>query len=189
MADVAHDVPGPASPKSGAVALQQASRADAPDHGKLRVFISYSRDDLDFADQLDAALSDVCGFDSVIDRHGIPGGEEWKSRLGNLISEADTVVFVLSPASARSEICDWEVKEATRLGKRILPVIWRPLEGASPPPRLRERNYIIFHADPKTPGSGFGTGLVNLVAALNTDFDWLREHTRYLQRASEWDRG
>src|SRR5262249_40321736 len=27
------------------------------------------------------------------------------------------------------------------------------------------------------------------VAALNTDFDWLREHTRYLQRATEWDRG
>src|SRR5262249_13111528 len=23
----------------------------------------------------------------------------------------------------------------------------------------------------------------------NTDFDWLREHTRYLQRATEWDRG
>jgi TPR repeat protein len=28
-----------------------------------------------------------------------------------------------------------------------------------------------------------------LVAALNTDFDWLREHTRYLQRATGWDRG
>jgi hypothetical protein len=24
--------------------------------------------------------------------------------------------------------------------------------------------------------------------ACNTDFDWLREHTRYLQRATEWDR-
>jgi Sel1 repeat len=36
---------------------------------------------------------------------------------------------------------------------------------------------------------GFGTGLAKLIAALNTDFDWLREHTRYLQRATEWDRG
>jgi TPR repeat protein len=59
----------------------------------------------------------------------------------------------------------------------------------SPPPRLRDLNYIFFHADPKAPGSGFGTGLASLVAALNTDFDWLREHTRYLQRATEWDRG
>ena len=121
MADVAHDASGPASPKPGDIAPQQASRADSPDKGKLRVFISYSRDDLDFADQLDAAL-DACGFECVIDRHGISGGEDWKRRLGNLISEADTVVFVLSPTSARSEICAWEVEEAARLGKRILPV-------------------------------------------------------------------
>jgi hypothetical protein len=187
MADVAHDASGPAPPKAGDIAPQQASRPDS-DKGKLRVFISYSRDDLDFADQLDAAL-DLCGFECVIDRHGISGGEDWKRRLGNLISEADTVVFVLSPTSARSEICDWEVEEATRLGKRILPVICRSLEGVSPPPRLRDLNYIFFHANTKAPGSGFGTGLAKLVTALNTDFDWLREHTSYLQRATEWDRG
>jgi hypothetical protein len=82
------------------------------------------------------------------------------------------------------------VEEATRLGKRILPVNYRPREGASPPPQLRERNYIVFHADPKAgPGAGFGSGLAKLVEALNTDFEWLREHTRYLQRATEWDRG
>jgi TPR repeat protein len=189
MADVAQDAFGPASPKPGDIAPQQASRTDSADRGKLRVFISYSRDDLYFADQLDVALN-ACGFECVIDRHGISGGEEWKRRLGNLISEADTVVFVLSPTSARSEICAWEVEKATRLGKRILPVISRPLEGASPPPQLGERNYIFFYDDPKAaPGSGFGSGLAKLIAALNTDFDWLREHTRYLQRATEWDRG
>jgi TPR repeat protein len=189
MADVAHDTSGLASPKPGDITPQQASRPDSPDKGKLRVFISYSRDDLEFADQLDAALN-AYGFECLIDRHGISGGEDWKRRLGNLISEADTVVFVLSPTSARSEICAWEVEEATRLGKRILPVNCRPLEGASPPPQLRERNYIFFHTDPKAaPGAGFGTGLANLTAALNTDFDWLREHTRYLQRAIEWNAG
>jgi TPR repeat protein len=188
MADVAHEASGAASPKPGDIALQQASRPDSPDGGKLRVFVSYSRDDLDFADQLDAALN-AYGFECIIDRQDISGGEDWKRRLGNLISEADTVVFVLSPTSARSEICAWEVEEAARLGKRILPVNCRPLKGASPPPRLRDLHYIFFHADPKAPGSGFGTGLAKLIAALNTDFDWLREHTRYLQRATEWDRG
>src|SRR5262249_42496165 len=107
----------------------------------------------------------------------------------NMISEADTVVFVLSPDSARSEICFHEVEEAVRLGKRILPVNCRPLTGVSAPQRLQNLNYIFFHAEPKAPGSGFGTGLANLIAALNTDFEWLREHTRYLQRAIDWDTG
>jgi hypothetical protein len=50
--------------------------------------------------------------------------------------------------------------------------------------------YVIFlYAEPKFPGSGFGSGLVRLASALNTDLDWLREHTRYLQRATEWDVG
>jgi hypothetical protein len=160
----------------------------AGEQAKLGVFISYSRDDLDFADQLEAALK-LCGFATTIDRHGISGGEDWKRRLGGLIRDADTVVFVLSPASARSDICKWEVEEAVRLGKRIMPVLCRPLEGTSPPPQLTDLNYVFFCAEPKSPGSGFGTGLTRLVAALNTDLDWLREHTRLLQRATEWEAG
>src|SRR5437763_15572451 len=89
MADLANDASGPASSEPAGIAQQQANRPASSDKEKLRVFISYSRDDLKFADQLDAALN-ACGFDSVIDRHGISGGEEWKPRLGSLISEADT---------------------------------------------------------------------------------------------------
>src|SRR5262245_50537791 len=152
MADLPHDASGLASSEPAGVAAQQTSQPASSDKGKLRVFISYSRDDLDFADQLDAAL-DLCGFECLIDRHGISGGEDWKRRLGNLISEADEVVFVLSPHSARSEICAWEVEEAAGLNKRILPIICRPLEGTSPPPRLRDLNYIYFYKEPKVPGS------------------------------------
>src|SRR5271165_2669553 len=155
---------------------------------KLNVFISYSRDDLGFADQLDIALG-FANFGTTIDRHGISGGEEWKKRLGGLIRDADTVVFVLSPSSAHSEMCAWEVEEAVRLGKRIIPVLCRSLEGANPPERLAALNYIYFYPEPKYPGSGFGSGLVGLASALNTDLDWLREHTRYLQRATEWEAG
>ena len=95
---------------------------------RLKVFVSYSRDDLDFADQLVAALQ-ICGFEAAIDRHDISGGEKWEQRLGALILGADTVVFVLSPASARSSICGWEVEEASRRGKRILPVLARRARG------------------------------------------------------------
>lgn len=171
-----------------AEATQVPGKAVQVGAAKLSVFISYSRDDLDFSDQLDAALR-LTGFDTTLDRHGISGGEDWKSRLGNLIRDADTIAFVLSPSSARSEICAWEVAEATRLGKRIIPVPCRPLGDISPPPQLADLNYIFFYPEPKLPGSGFGSGLTRLVTALNTDLEWLREHTRYLQRATEWDAG
>jgi hypothetical protein len=155
---------------------------------KLNVFISYSRDDLAFADVVDAALR-LGGFATTLDRHGILPAEHWKKRLGALIRDCDTVVFVTSPSSARSDICAWEVSEAVRLGKRIVPVLARALGDEKPPPELAGLDYIFCYAEPKRPGSGFGPGLLSLARALETDLDWLREHTRYLQRAMEWDAG
>jgi hypothetical protein len=102
---------------------------------------------------------------------------------------SDTVVFVLSPSSAQSDICGWEVEEAAQLGKRILPVLCRPIGGIEAPARLKALNYMFFYGDPKAPASGFGTGLVNLITALNTNFDWLRQHRSYLQRATDWING
>ncbi|MGA9601910.1 MAG: TIR domain-containing protein [Methylocystis sp.] len=158
------------------------------DAGALNVFISYSRDDLGFADQLVAAL-ESCGFNPTIDRQAITGGEEWKKRLGNLIHDSDTVVFVLSPSSAKANMCAWEVEEAARFSKRILPVICRPIDGVAVPPRLQDLNYIFFYEEPKSPGSGFGAGLAALATALKTDIEWIREHTRVLARATEWNTG
>jgi hypothetical protein len=133
------------------LALQGQSLAMAVDQGGLNVFISYSRDDLAFADQLRVALQGF-GFGVTIDRDDITGGDAWKKRLSDLIRDADTVVFVLSPSSADSPTCAWD-------GKRILPVLCRALDGANPPPELAALNYMYFYSEPKFPGSGFGKGL------------------------------
>ena len=161
---------------------------DSAQHEPLSVFISYSRDDVEFADQLHATLI-IGGYDATIDRHGIHVGEDWERRLGDMIRSADTIVFLLSPSSARSPACAWEVAQAVHLGKRIIPIACRPLDGAPPPPALAALNYIYLYREPRKPGTGFGAGLLDLRTALNTDLDWLREHTRLLQRASEWDGG
>ncbi len=160
--------------------------AGATAASKLKVFISYSRRDLAFADQLVAVL-EWQGFLPIIDLEGIHGAERWKQRLGQMILEADIVVFVLSPDSAASEICAWEVEEAMRRGKRIVPVVCRPLEGQQPHAGLRDLNYIHFYPDKDVPGSAFGTGQVRLVEALSVDIGWLREHTRLEELAQRWD--
>ncbi len=158
----------------------------AGEPARLKVFISYSGDDLDFASQLDAAL-DGWGFEATVDQHGISGADDWRRRLTELIRDADTIVFVLSPSSAISDVCAWEVEEALSLGKRIIPVLCRLLGSTAPPKRLADLNYIHFYSDPKVLGSGFGTGLVKLIAALNEDPDWMREHTRLLGLAASWE--
>lgn len=152
----------------------------------LEVFISYSRVDHGFADQLNTALM-VAGFRPTLDRKDVHGAENWKERLGALIRDADTVVFVLSAASARSEVCAWEVEQALKLGKRIIPVLSSALGTLAPPPQISDLHYIHFYPDPAFPGSGFGNGLLQLKEALEVDHDWLHEQTRLTQRATEWD--
>ena len=73
------------------------------DH-KLRVFISYSRKDEDFAQELLAGLQ-LVGFEPYLDKHDIAAGEDWEAGLGRLIESADTVVFVISPDAVASERC------------------------------------------------------------------------------------
>jgi TIR domain/WD domain, G-beta repeat len=158
---------------------------DASTTRKAKVFISYSRDDIDFADQLVAALEGT-GFDPLIDRHSIPGGEDWKVQLRHMIVEADSIVFVLSPRSATSKLCEWEVEEADQLNKRLIPIVCAPLGSVSVPPRLANLNYIYFYAEPKVSGSGFGSGLARLFEALNTDLDWIRDHTRLGALSVRW---
>ena len=65
---------------------------------QLKVFISSSRADKAFADELRLGLEDK-GYAVEIDKHSIRQGEEWKARLSKLIADSDTVVFVLSPDS------------------------------------------------------------------------------------------
>lgn len=152
---------------------------------KAKIFISYSRQDVGFADQLLLVLDDQ-GFETIIDRHAIDAAEAWQERLGKLILSADTVVFVLTPASAGSPICAWEVEEAVRLGKRVIPVLPARLENADPPKALAALNYIQFYDDPSIPGSGFYDGQRKLVSALSTDIGWLRQQTRLAELAADW---
>jgi formylglycine-generating enzyme required for sulfatase activity len=147
-----------------------------------KVFISYSRKDLAAVEALRDALI-AGGLDAYLDLHDILPGEPWRERLGKLIEAADTVVFALSPDSVASDIVDWEVNEAERLGKRILPVVIRDAEPNLIPGRIKRLNYIfIRNATEQT------SGLAKLSGAIRTDINWIRTHTRLGELAADWDR-
>jgi hypothetical protein len=48
------------------------------DGANLKVFISYSRKDVDFADDIELFL-ETRGIDPIIDRHDIDHNDDWRS--------------------------------------------------------------------------------------------------------------
>jgi formylglycine-generating enzyme required for sulfatase activity len=148
---------------------------------KAGVFISYSRkDSANFADELVAGL-ELAGFAPFLDRHDIAAGEDWEARLGGLIQQADTVVFVVSPEAVKSERCGWEVNKALALSKRLIPVIFKSVPDSDIPNQLRRLQFIRFDV-----GFGLTRSLAQLAKTLRQDIDWIREHTRLAELAARW---
>ena len=163
-------------------ALSDGGAGDAPRSGDASsVFISYSRKDSIAAERLRQGLI-ASGFSAQLDTHDILPGEAWQNRLTGLIGGADSVVFLISPDSVSSSVCDWEVNEAERLGKRLLPVVIRDPVSGSVPRRLERLNYIFMRSAAEE-----SAGLGALRAALLTDIEWIREHTRLGELAAEWE--
>ena len=156
--------------------------SDAGAGEKLKIFISYSRkDSAAFVDELVPGL-EVAGFAPFLDRFDIAAGEEWEARLGGLIAQSDTVVFVISPEAVKSEQCTREVDRTHALSKRLLPVVFKKVPERDVPEKLRRLQWIYFDGQP-----GFTRPLLQLAEALRVDLLWIRDHTRLAERATDWD--
>ena len=114
----------------GVVTSWQNAMEAGTGQAKTRVFISYSRKDMAFADGLEVALK-ARRFEVLIDRQEIYAFEDWWKRIESLIGRADTVVFVLSPDAAKSDVALKEVAYATSLNKRFAPIVCRPVQDST----------------------------------------------------------
>jgi hypothetical protein len=99
-----------------------------------------------FTDRLGTALKER-GFTPLIDRTDIYAFEDWWKRIQDLIVQADTVIFVLSPDSVSSDICRKEVAFVASLNKRFAPIMCRRVNATTVPGRLSRLNFIFFDDD------------------------------------------
>src|SRR5262245_33418192 len=118
------------NPQTSAVASGE------PGAVKSKVFVSYSRKDMAFADRMAAALVARC-VAPRIDRKEIVAFEDWWARIEALIAQADTVVFVLSPDAVASDVALKEVAFAASLHKRFAPIVCRRVQDKAVPEALR----------------------------------------------------
>lgn len=144
------------------------------------VFISYAREDREFARRLVDQLKQR-GHDSWIDLEGIEPSDRWWQSVTEAIDGADAVVFIASPDSVASEVCAREIKHAAEQHKRLIPVVCRDVEGLDVPAEIAELNWIFLRAQDDWP-----EGVAKLERALELDIELVRVHTRVLTRAEAW---
>jgi hypothetical protein len=158
----------------------------------MRVFISYSRKDKDFVVRLAQGLDSkgiLADYDqSEADPNnitiGISAEDEWWLRLQELITVAHLIVFVVSPDSAGSKVCDEEIAFAQGLSKRIICILRRPIDFAKAPPRLSAFNIKISFVDDGQ--QAFEDSLEALVSSIHRDARWLRHSSQLTVAASRW---
>jgi len=92
-----------------------------------RIFISYSRRDLDFVEQLAADLQ-AAGLDVWYDLYGLEGGQRWRIEIEKAIRESQYVIVVLSPDSVVSTWVEEEILYARNLKRKIVPLFYKPCD-------------------------------------------------------------
>ncbi|HEY5777813.1 MAG TPA: TIR domain-containing protein [Terrimicrobiaceae bacterium] len=145
------------------------------------VFISYSRKDKEFVQQLDEALKRR-GREAWVDWEGIRPTEEFMRAIYGAIEAADTFVFVLTPDSIASVVCGREIAHAAAHNKRMVPVVARDVNAADVPEALAKLNWIFCRET-----DDFAKAIETLITALDIDLAWVHAHTRLLTRAIEWE--
>ncbi len=148
-----------------------------------KVFISYSRKDIEFAKKLTAELA-KSDLDFWVDWEGIPPTVDWWRQIEIGIEEADTFIFLISPDSAASKVCGREIDHAIQNGKRLIPLVVRETKGDETPKQLGHLNWIFFRAS-----DDFDAAIKKLLTSIQTDYEWVQVHRELQVKALEWERG
>lgn len=150
------------------------------------VFISYRRKDIEFVKKLSAAFTDQ-QREVWVDWEDIPpGASDFTREIGMGIEGANVFIVVLSPNYLESEFCLQELNYADELNKRIIPIVYRPVDASHVPESIRSINWVYFttHAGQT---NEFSAAFRAVSQAIDTDYDYVREHTRLLTRARDWE--
>ncbi len=144
------------------------------------VFVSYSRKDRDAIAAIVSALR-AADQEVWVDLEDIAPSAVWMEEIKTAITNADSVIFVISPDSVTSQVCGLELKHAVDLSKRVVPVVIRDTPVAAVPAPLRDIDWSFVR--PET----FDADVARLVDILETDIARVHLHTRLLARATEWE--
>jgi hypothetical protein len=109
------------------------------------LFISYSRKDADFVRRLSNALANA-QREAWVDWRDIPPTAEWLEEIRSGIENSDNFLFVISPDSVESPICQSELSHAVQLNKRMIPLLYRDVPSPALTGPLGKIHFLFFRA-------------------------------------------
>lgn len=168
------------------ITLQEEFIAESlkqPPEAALDVFISYSRVDSEFARQLNNGLQ-IQNKTTWFDQESIASGADFEQEIFKGIERTNNFLFIISPSSVNSPYCDREVEYAKTLNKRIVTVVYQKVASKQLHPVLASVQWIDFNNH----GGDFFTNFGELTRTLDADPEYIRNHTRLLLKAMEWER-
>lgn len=151
-----------------------------PEEKPLSLFLSYSREDWEFAQNVVTVLEEHL-VRVHYDQRDLPIGEEWRASLADMIRDCDAVLVVLSPGSASSEAVLWELEEARSCSKRIAPILWNAPDLSAFPSWLASVHGIRVDALRLTEEE-----TIKLLDHVKRDWEWEHEHTNLSRGAGDW---
>ncbi|NER38429.1 MAG: TIR domain-containing protein [Oscillatoria sp. SIO1A7] len=178
----------------------------------LDAMISYGRaDSKAFAEKLEARLKEQ-GFQIWFDFNDIPLGVDFQNQIDDGIEKASNFLFVISPHSVNSPYCLKEIELAIKLKKRIIPLLhvmqisretWQQRNPSGTEadweaykaqgrhesyknmhPTIQKLNWVYFQEEQ----NDFEESLAGLIDLLRSHADYVKQHTRLLVKALEWER-
>ncbi|MEB3292461.1 MAG: TIR domain-containing protein, partial [Synechococcales bacterium] len=147
----------------------------------FEAFISYSRKDKTFVQKLYHALTQQ-ERKVWVDWQDIPLTADWRQEIFDGINAANNFIFILSPDSVASTVCGEELDHAIQQHKRLIPIVCRDVAPDRVHPELAKLNWIFFRET-----DDFDRAFRSLTTSLDTDLEYVKQHTRFLTRAIEWD--
>jgi WD40 repeat protein len=147
-----------------------------------KVFVSYSRKDSIVARKLIDGLSSI-EQDVWVDWEDIPPAVDWLEQILRGIEGSDAFIFLISPDSVASEVCNVEVKHAALNNRRIIPIVLRDVDPKTTIEIIRKLNWTFLREQ-----DNFDEGLAKVKVAIELDLPWVEEHNRLQARALDWHR-
>jgi WD40 repeat protein len=117
-----------------------------------------------------------------VDLEDIIPSSRWEEEIRSGITEADAIVFVITPDWVLSKNCRKEFDYATEVSKRLVPIVAQKTPAEDVPPALAELSWLPF-----LDGADFEAGIDQLIEVLDTDIERIHVHTRLLTQAREWE--